>query len=89
MNLLRSAKTPHLLTWMCALFLVLIAASAVTPTGAATPETIQVAAVSGPISAAMPPASFWDNIMGNRRRMIQVGLVAVCLGFLLLSWSRK
>jgi len=34
-------------------------------------------------------ASFWNHIMGNRTRMVQVGLVAVCLGFFLLSWSRK
>jgi len=34
-------------------------------------------------------ASFWNNIGGNRRRMIQVGLVAVCVGFFFLSWSRK
>ena len=47
------------------------------------------------LSAAAPPpsspvlASFWNNIGSNRRRMIQVGLVAVCVGFFFLSWSRK
>jgi hypothetical protein len=47
------------------------------------------------LSTAAPPpsspllASFWNNIGGDRRRMIQVGLVAVCVGFFFLSWSRK
>ena len=50
------------------------------------PPTLSAAALS-PSSPFL--ASFWNNIGGNRRRMIQVGLVAVCVGFFFLSWSRK
>jgi hypothetical protein len=63
-------------------------ASDANPVQAGSPNHA-VAAVSASPESTPLLASFWNNIMGNRRRMIQVGLVAVCLGFFLLSWSRK
>jgi hypothetical protein len=87
MNSLRSPTTPLLLGLVLALCLTIagsVKAASEGSTPVAYPQSLTSAAHN-----PVPLAAFWNNIMGNRRRMIQVGLVAVCLGFFLLSWSRK
>jgi hypothetical protein len=90
MNRYRTPTVPHF-SWVCfaCLAFACVATDAHALQAKDSSPVNSVVAVSMVQEPAPVLASFWDNIMGNRRRMIQVGLVAVCLGFLLLSWSRK
>ena len=86
---LRLPKTP----FFCGLVLALCLAFSGPLKAEYSPKTIASCphspAPAFGVSNPVPMAAFWEHIMGNRRRMIQVGLVAVCLGFFFLSWSRK
>ncbi len=96
MNMLRFAPAPRSFAWMLAACLAMANPAGARSLGGAVscpPPSLTLRAPNPLVVASSPTtpllASFWDNIMGNRRRMIQVGIVAVCVGIFFLSWSRK
>lgn len=45
--------------------------------------------VAAAATYAVCPAAFWDSILGNQTRMIQVGLVIIAIGIFILTRSIK
>ena len=91
MNALRLPTASRALCWVFFACLAIVClATAANSIQASEPSPSHAVSTVCAVQEPVPVlAAFWNNIMGNRSRMIQVGLVVVCLGFFLLSWSRK
>lgn len=58
------------------------------PAADATPTATVLQAPTAPGAVGhTPPLSWWDNVLGNQTRMIQVGLIVIVIGIFLLSRS--